>query len=125
MKVIKVMIPVFIAVLIVSVGLFLGISIARFANKHTETRYDLQEIQENTYGIFYRTVSTVSAHNYDVIQFCSNGNVYKFSGEVHITYADVEPYAIVDRYPNIVNNDKVHLYVPIGTVMYCESVGVR
>ena len=125
MKVIKVMIPVFIAVLIVSVGLFLGISIARFANKHTETRYDLQEIQDGTYGIFYRTVSTVPAHNYDVIQFCSSGNIYEFSGEVHITYADVEPYAVVVEYPNIANGDKVHLYAPMGTVIYQENVGVR
>ena len=121
----KKILPVLYAVLIVAVGLILGISAYRYADKHTETRYELQEIQDSTYGIFYRTVSTVPAHNYDVIQFCSNGNVYEFSGEVHITYADVEPYAVVVEYPNRVNSDIVHLYAPMGTVMYRESVGVR
>ena len=116
--------PAFITVIIFSAGLFLGVSIFHYASKRTETRYELQEIQENTYGIFYRTVSTVPAHNYDSIQFCSNGNVYEFSGEVCITYADTEPYAVVIEYQNIVNSDNVHLYVPAGTIMYQESVVV-
>ena len=124
-NIIKILPEIIISVLIFSFGLFLAISVCCHFGKHTETRYALQEIQDGTYGIFYRTVSTVPAHNYDAIQFCSNGNVYEFSGEVHITYTDVEPYAVVVEYPNIVNGDKVHLYTPMGTVMYQENVGVR
>lgn len=95
-----------------------------YANQYTENKYSLEEINEGVYAIYYTTHSNVPANNYDVITLCCNGNVYTFNGDVYISYTDNKPYANVKNY-NMVNGDKIYVYVPKGTVVYEESVNVR
>jgi len=93
-------------------------------NKCVEHNYSLSELSEGTYGWYYRVSSQVPAQNYDVITLCCNGVVATFQGNVHITYTDSkEPYAVVKDY-NLVNADKIYVYVPRGTIHFQENVGV-
>lgn len=92
--------------------------------EYHENKYDLEEIDSGIYARYYQTVSTVPAHNYDVVEICINGNIRTYKGYLSITYASENPYALVMQ-NNLVNDDNVYLYVPKGTVEYMESVGVR
>ena len=92
--------------------------------EYTETRCDLEEIENGTYARYYQTVSAVPAHNYDVVEICINGNVRTYKGYVSITYTEGNPYAVIMQ-NHLVNGNKVFLYVPKGTVEHGESVGVR
>lgn len=113
-----------IAVLIVILVL---LSIIRWIGKQAEyheIRYELGEIENGIYARYYQTVSIVPAHNYDVVEICVNGNMRTYKGYVSITYTDEMPYVVIMQ-NNLVNDDKVFLYVPKGTVEHKESVGVR
>lgn len=92
--------------------------------EYTESRYDLEEIESGIYARYYQTVSSIPAHNYDVAEICISGNIYTFKGTVCISYTSENPYAVVMQ-NNLVNDDKVYLYVPKGTTDYRESVGIR
>ena len=94
-----------------------------YGNRSTENTYRLSEVNDGVYPIYYSTHSRVPAQNYEVITVCCNGNIYTFKGSVQISYVDTEPYATVKQY-NLVNSDKVHIYVPKGTVSYEESVNI-
>lgn len=109
-------IVILIAVAVVSV-------LVKKAEYH-ESKCDLEEIKSGTYARYYQTVSTVPAHNYDVVEICVNGNIRIYKGYVSITYTNKSPYAVV-MLNNLANDDKVYLYVPKGTVEYGESVGVK
>ena len=111
---------VFIIAFIVSLVVFLFKKQAEY----TENRYYLEEIEIGIYARYYQTVSSILAHNYDVAEICVNGNVYTFKGTVNISYTSENPYVVVMQ-NNLVNDDKVYLYVPKGTVDYRESVGIR
>lgn len=92
--------------------------------KYHESRYELEEIKNGTYARYYQTISIVPAHNYDVVEICVNGNIRTYKGYASITYTDEMPYVVIMQ-NNLVNDDKVFLYVPKGTVEHKESVGVR
>lgn len=96
-----------------------------YIDKHYEVNYSLSEITDGTYVIYYHTVSSAPAHNYDVVEICYDGQITTFKGKVNITYMDIQPYAVITVYPNAVNFDKIQIYVPSGTVLYQESVGIR
>lgn len=103
------------------------LSIIRWLGKQAEyheSRYELEEIENETYARYYQTVSTVPAHNYDVVEICVNGNIRTYKGNVSITYTDETPYVVIMQ-NNLVNDDEIFLYVPKGTVEHEESVGVR
>ena len=94
-----------------------------YGNRSTENTFQLSEVNDGVYAIYYNTHSRVPAQNYEVITVCCNGNIYTFKGSVQISYVDTKPYATVKQY-NLVNSDEVHIYVPKGTVVYEESVNI-
>lgn len=92
--------------------------------KYVEIKYDLSELNNGVYAIYHTTHSTVPAHNYEVITLNCNGNIYTFQGHVQITYTDANPYVIYHK-KNLVNADRMYVYVPSGSVEYQGSVMVR
>lgn len=113
-----------VTVLIVVLALFALIRWLGKQAEYHESRYELEEIENGIYSRHYQTVSTVPAHNYDVVEIFVNGNIRTCKGYVSITYTYETPYVVIMQ-NNLVNNDKVFLYVPKGTVERKESVGVR
>lgn len=92
--------------------------------EYVEIKYDLSELNNGVYAIYYTTHSTAPAHNYEVITLNCNGNIYTFQGHVQITYTDENPYVIYHK-RNFVNADRMYVYVPSGSVEYQGSVMVR
>lgn len=92
-----------------------------YGNQYTEHEYQLHEMNDGVYAIYYTTHSRVPAQNYEVVTICGNGDVFTLRGHVHIFFTDGEPYVKIKDY-NIVNGDKIYVYVPQGTVSYQESV---
>lgn len=113
-----------VTVLIVALALFALIRWLEKQSEYHESRCELEEIEGGIYAMYYQTVSTVPAHNYDVVEICVNGNMRTYKGYVSITYTDETPYVVIMQ-NNLVNDDKVFLYVQKGTVEHKESVGVR
>ena len=108
---------------IISAFVLFIICMIHYGNRSTENTFQLAEVNDGVYAIYYSTHSRVPAQNYEVITVCCDGNIYTFKGSVQISYVDTEPYATVKRY-NLVNSDEVHIYVPKGTVSYEESVNI-
>lgn len=108
---------------IVSIFILFIVCMIHYGNRSTENTFQLSEVNDGVYAIYYSTHSRVPAQNYEVITVCCNGNIYTFKGSVQISYVDTEPYATVKQY-NLVNSDEVHIYVPKGTVAYEESVNI-
>lgn len=94
-----------------------------YGNQYTENRYSLSEINDGVYAIYYTTHSRVPAQNYEVVTLNCNGNIRTYRGNVSISYTNAEPYVNV-RISNMVNADKIYVYVPQGTVAYEESVNI-
>lgn len=92
-----------------------------YGNQYTEHEYQLNEMNDGVYAIYYTTHSRMPAQNYEVVTICGNGNVFTLRGSVYISFTDGKPYAKVKNY-NIVNSDEIYVYVPQGTVSYQESV---
>lgn len=115
--------PTVIIVVIVSAFILFIVCMIHYGNRSTENIFQLSEVNNGVYAIYYNTHSRVPAQNYEVITVCCNGNIYTFKGSVQISYVDTEPYATVKQY-NLVNSDEVHIYVPKGTVSYEESVNI-
>ena len=108
---------------IIAVFLLFITCMIHYGNRSTENTFQLSEVNDGVYAIYYNTHSRVPSENYEVITVCFNGNIYTFKGSVQISYADTEPHATVKQY-NLVNSDEVHIYVPKGTVAYEESVNI-
>lgn len=108
---------------IISAFVLFIIYMIHYGNRSTENTFQLSEVNDGVYAIYYNTHSRVPAQNYEVITVCCNGNIYTFKGSVQISYVGTEPYATVKQY-NLVNSDEVHIYVPKGTVVYEESVNI-
>ena len=108
---------------IISAFVLFIICMIHYGNRSTENIFQLSEVNDGVYAIYYSTHSRVPAQNYEVITVCCNGNIYTFKGSVQISYVDTEPYATVKQY-NLVNSDEVHIYVLKGTVAYEESVNI-
>ena len=115
--------PTIVIIGIIAAFLLFIVCMVHYGNQNTENTYQLSEINEGVYVIYYNTHSRVPAQNYEVATVCCNGNIYTFKGGVQISYVDIEPYATVKQY-NLVNSDEVHIYVPKGTVAYEESVNI-
>ena len=108
---------------IIAVFLLFIACMIHYGNRSTENTFQLSEVNDGVYAIYYSTHSRVPAQNYEVITVCYDGNIHTFKGSVQISYVDTEPYATVKQY-NLVNSDEVHIYVPKGTVAYEESVNI-
>ena len=115
--------PTVIIIGIISAFILFIVCMIHDGNRSTENTFQLSEVNDGVYAIYYSTHSRVPAQNYEVITVCCNGNIYTFKGSVQISYVDTEPYATVKQY-NLVNSDEVHIYVPKGTVSYEESVNI-
>lgn len=94
-----------------------------YGNQYTEHEYQLYEMNEGVYAIYYTTHSRAPAYNYEVVTVCCNGNVYTFKGNVNISFTNDKPYVKVKNY-NTVNSDDIYVYVPQGTVVYQPSVDI-
>ena len=92
--------------------------------EYVETKYNLSELNDGVYAVYYSTHSVAPAHNYEVITLNCNGNIYTFQGHVQITYTDNDPYVIYQK-RNIVNADRMYVYVPSGSVEFQGSVMVK
>ena len=95
----------------------------RYSNQYTESQYSLSEINDDVYAIYYTTHSRVPAQNYEVVTLNCNGNILTYRGHVFISYTNEKPYVSVQN-SNMVNADKIYVYVPEGTVAYEESVNI-
>ena len=84
----------------------------------------MSELNDGVYAVYYNTHSAAPAHNYEVITLNCNGNIYTFQGHVQITYTDDDPYVIYQK-RNIVNADRMYVYVPSGSVEFQGSVMVK
>lgn len=115
--------PTIVIIGIITAFLLFIVCVVHYGNQSTENTYQLSEINEGVYAIYYNTHSRVPAQNYEVVTVCCNGNIYTFKGDVQISYVDTEPYITVKQY-NLVNSDEVCIYVPKGTVVYEESVNI-
>lgn len=102
--------------LIVAFFGFLIFSMIKGSEKHTTCELDLQEISDGIYAVRQENTSRAPAYNYTIITFCAdNGNVYTVRGSCQITFTDENPHVVWDEY-NIINSDRVHLYIPQGTL---------
>lgn len=108
-----------ISIIILFIAVICGL--IHYGNQYTEQEYQLCEMEDGVYAIYYTTHSTVPAHNYEVVTLCCNGNVYTFQGNVNISFVNSEPYVKIRNY-NTINNDDIYVYVPQGTVCYQPSV---
>ena len=115
--------PIMFIIGIIAVFLLFVICMVHYGNQSTENTFQLSEVNDGVYAIYYSTYSRVPAQNYEVITVCCNDNIYTFKGSIQISYVDTEPYATVKQY-NLVNSDEVHIYVPKGSVAYEECVNI-
>lgn len=113
----------FICLCIISIFIWGVTSFIKSAVSYTENTYQLSEIDDGTYAIYYTTHSRVPAENYEVITLCYGNSIYTLDGNVFITYTEEEPYVYI-KDTNWVHDDVIHAYVPKGTVRYEESVNV-
>ena len=108
---------IILAIVIFCVGLI------HYGNQYTESRHSLSEINDGVYAIYYTTHSRVPAQNYEVVTLNCNGSIHTYRGDISISYTNAEPYVNV-RISNMVNADKIYVYVPQGTVTYEKSVNI-
>ena len=109
------------AIIFVIVAFCMGM--IHYGNQYTESKYSLSELNEGVYAIYYTTHSRVPAQNYEVVTLNCNGNIRTCRGYVSISYTNEKPYVNVRSF-NMVNADKIYVYVPQGTVTYEESVNI-
>ena len=93
--------------------------------EYTSTTYQLNELNDGTYAIYYTVHSNIPADNYEVVTLNCNGNVYTFKGHVWISYLtdNANPYVVYEDC-DIVYADKISVYVPEGTVEYQGGIRV-
>ena len=94
------------------------------ASQSEEYTTQLDEISNGVYAIYYTTHSSVPAQNYEVVTLNCNGNIRTFKGQISISFTNYSPYAEIHSYPFLVNADKIHIYVPQGSVEYQTSVNI-
>ena len=115
--------------LAIVLAIVLGSIIGGWLDNYTKERttkfsYNLEEINDGVYAIYYVTHSKAPAYNYDVVTLNCNGSIKTFKGSVSITYSANEPYVnVVDS--NYVNNDKIYVYIPKGSIKYARDVGIE
>lgn len=96
------------------------------ASKTETTQFNLSELEQGVFAYQETVVSNVSAHNYSMVTVCNeSGNVFTVKGTVSVVYSNTKtPYAVLVTC-NLVNEDKITLYVPKGTVKYMGTSTVR
>lgn len=122
-KAIKKTIKYLIYLCIVAIVIFGIVSFVKYVNEYTEYTYQLQEIEDGTYAIYYTTHSRIPAENYEVIRLYYNNSIYTLNGNVSITYTNGEPYVYIKK-TNIVHGDEIHAYVPKGSVKHEKSINI-
>lgn len=96
-----------------------------YPNNHMESEtVQLDELSNGIYAIYYTTHSGIPAQNYEVVTINCNGNIQTFKGKVTISYTNYSPYAEINSYKYLVNADKIHIYVPQGSVEYQLGVNI-
>lgn len=88
--------------------------------------FNLAQLHEDIYAYRQTMVSAIPAENYDMLTVCKEGgSIVTVNGQVQVVFNDeIKPYAVyVDS--NAVNNDKLTIYVPSGSVeiLVTQSVG--
>lgn len=95
-----------------------------YNNTHFDKKeYLLSEIEPGVYCAYNTVSSAIPAENYEMVTLCCNGQIITLKGDVAITYSTSNPLAIVEDY-NIVNGDKITVFVPSGTVRFQENISV-
>ncbi len=82
---------------------------------YTEERYALEEIDNGVYAMKSQGLSASSMRAYDTLELCIDGTLKTFNGTVTISYTEDGPYAVVET-NGLKNRDKVHAYIPKGTL---------
>lgn len=90
---------------------------------YTEYTYNLSEIENDKYAIYYQTHSRTPSENYEVVILCCNGNICTFEGSVTITYTDETPYVYI-KDVNLTHGDEINVYLPTGSVKFEQSVNI-
>lgn len=102
----------------------LTVSLVSYGNKCTEHKFQLSEIQDGIYCAYNNVVSSIPAHNYDIVTLCCNGQIRTFKGSVNIIYTNSDPYVFYKNYNHRVNADILDVYIPFGSVEYQGITGV-
>lgn len=83
---------------------------------YTEYTYNLEELDEDVYGIYQTVVSVIPAENYKIMLVCYNGNIRKFKySAVEILYTEEIPKITIKDYKQY-KKDEIILYVPSGGI---------
>ena len=101
-----------------------AIAIANSSTKYEENTYNLSELNDGVYAIYYTVHSSIPADNYEVVTVNCNNNIYTFKGHVYINYTEDNHYITYQNY-NMINADKMYLYVPTGSVEYQSGITIR
>ena len=99
-------------------------SLVSYGNKCTEYKFQLSEIQDGIYCVYNNVVSSIPAHNYDIITLCCDGQIRTFKGSINIVYTNSDPYVFYKNYNHRVNADVFDVYIPFGSVEYQGITGV-
>lgn len=109
---------------LIVISIFLAIQSYRYCIWSEEYTYQLQEIDNGVYVQYHRVFSTVPADNYEVVQVCFNDTLHTLTGDVTIIYNNDVPQLSVTA-NHFVNGDEIIVYVPKGSVLHYNDVGVR
>lgn len=109
---------------LIVISIFLAIQSYRYCIWSEEYTYQLQEIDNGVYVQYHRVFSTVPADNYEVVQVCFNDTLHTLTGDVTIIYNNDVPQLSVTT-NHFVNGDEIIVYVPKGSVLHYNDVGVR
>lgn len=100
------------------------IAIIKNSTEYEENTYNLSELNNGIYAIYYNVHSSIPADNYEVVTVNCNNSICTFKGHVYINYTEDNHYITYQNY-KIVNADKIYLYVPTGSVEYQSGVTIK
>lgn len=105
------------------IGVALILSLIWYGSLTETYRIGLDEISDGVYANIENVVSSIPSNNYTMTTIRDkSGNIYSARGDVHIINTDTkEPYAIWEDH-NIVNGDKITLYIPEGASRYLGTI---
>ena len=118
---------VYIKIWLIIIAIVLFLAIIMWDACKTETaKFNLSELENGIFVYQETVVSRVPAYNYSMATVCNeSGNVFTIKGSVNVVYTNTEkPYAVLETC-NLVNEDKITVYVPKGTVQYMGTSTVR
>lgn len=118
---IKKLIPLFLIIILI----FSGIKFISYINYQEKHSYNLQEIEDNNYAIYYSVVSNIPAKNYDVIIVCYKDQIHKICGRVNIQQTNGRPCVEIITKPHINNANEIIVSIPKGGIKIINSVGLK